>query len=70
MAIWIDGWIKMEAVVEEGSDCERVRLVVINLENSQRRNEVYTCLTVITIITCLINRNYTIITCLTVTISA
>lgn len=60
----------MEAVVEEGSDCERVRLVVINLENSQRRNEVYTCLTVITIITCLINRNYTIITCLTVTISA
>lgn len=60
----------MEAVVEEGSDCERVRLVVIYLENKQRRNEVYTCLTVITIITCLINRNYTIITCLTVTISA
>lgn len=51
----------MEAVVEEGSDCERVRLVVINLENSQRRNEVYTCLTVITIITCPINRNYTIL---------
>lgn len=60
----------MEAVVEEGSDCERVRLVVIYLENKQRRNEVYTCLTVITITTCLINRNYTIITCLTVTISA